>query len=92
MQPNFSLVFFTTFAGMSQGLLFYIAILKSQFNLLSNSFLTNLALPVSFGLLIAGLIASLFHLGHPERAWRSAHMWKTSWLSREGVGPSFDIY
>jgi DMSO reductase anchor subunit len=85
MQPNFSLVFFTTLAGMSQGLLFYIAIFKSQFNLLSNSFLTNLALPVSFGLLIASLLASFFHLGHPERAWRAAHMWRTSWLSREVI-------
>ena len=35
--------------------------------------------------LIAGLIASFFHLGHPERAWRSAAMWRTSWLSREVI-------
>jgi DMSO reductase anchor subunit len=36
-------------------------------------------------LLIGGLIASFFHLGHPERAWRSAARWRTSWLSREVI-------
>ena len=36
-------------------------------------------------LLVAGLAASFFHLGHPERAWRSAAMWRTSWLSREVI-------
>jgi DMSO reductase anchor subunit len=32
-----------------------------------------------------GLLASFFHLGHPERAWRAAAMWRTSWLSREVI-------
>lgn len=36
-------------------------------------------------LLIAGLVASFFHLGRPERAWRSAARWRTSWLSREVI-------
>jgi DMSO reductase anchor subunit len=31
------------------------------------------------------LVASFFHLGRPERAWRSAAMWRTSWLSREVI-------
>jgi len=31
----------------------------------------------------AGLIASFFHLGRPERAWRAIAQWRTSWLSRE---------
>jgi DMSO reductase anchor subunit len=35
--------------------------------------------------LIGGLIASFFHLGRPERAWRSASQWRTSWLSREVI-------
>ena len=33
----------------------------------------------------AGLLASFFHLGRPERAWRTASMWRTSWLSREVI-------
>ena len=37
-----------------------------------------------------GLLASFFHLGHPERAWRAAAMWRTSWLSREVIAlPAF---
>jgi DMSO reductase anchor subunit len=36
-------------------------------------------------LLCAGLLASFFHLGRPERAWRAAAMWRTSWLSREVI-------
>jgi DMSO reductase anchor subunit len=36
-------------------------------------------------LLGLGLIASFFHLGRPERAWRAAMMWRTSWLSREVI-------
>jgi DMSO reductase anchor subunit len=38
---------------------------------------------LSLALLAAGLLASFFHLGRPERAWRTATMWRTSWLSRE---------
>jgi DMSO reductase anchor subunit len=30
-------------------------------------------------------VASFFHLGHPERAWRAAAKWRTSWLSREVI-------
>ncbi len=33
----------------------------------------------------AGLGASFFHLGRPERAWRAATMWRSSWLSREVI-------
>jgi DMSO reductase anchor subunit len=36
-------------------------------------------------LLLAGLAASFFHLGRPERAWRAASKWRTSWLSREVI-------
>ena len=40
---------------------------------------------ISVAFLVLGLIASFFHLGHPERAWRAAAMWRTSWLSREVI-------
>jgi DMSO reductase anchor subunit len=40
---------------------------------------------LSFALLAAGLVASFFHLGRPERAWRAVLMWRTSWLSREVI-------
>jgi len=83
MRPQFSIIFFTTLAGMAQGLLFFIALLNIEVPILSAPFLAMLALPVSFILLTLGLVASFFHLGHPERAWRAAMMWRTSWLSRE---------
>ena len=36
-------------------------------------------------LLVGGLAGSFLHLDRPERAWRSAAMWRTSWLSREVI-------
>ena len=39
-----------------------------------------------FGLLVVGviaLVASVFHLGRPAKAWRSFLGWRKSWLSRE---------
>jgi len=85
MRPQFSIIFFTTLVGMAQGLLFFIALLNIEAPVLSAPFLLMLALPVSFILLTLGLVASFFHLGHPERAWRAAMMWRTSWLSREVI-------
>ncbi len=40
---------------------------------------------VVLALMMAGLLASFFHLGRPERAWRSMAGWRTSWLSREVI-------
>ncbi len=40
---------------------------------------------IALGFLVAGLVASFFHLGRPERAWRAASQWRTSWLSREVI-------
>ena len=57
---------------MAQGLIFFIATLKLAGNALPNDFLGFLALPIGILLLGLSLIASFFHLGHPERAWRAA--------------------
>ncbi len=43
------------------------------------------AIGFSVILITVGLLASLFHLGHPERAWRALSQWRSSWLAREGV-------
>jgi DMSO reductase anchor subunit len=40
---------------------------------------------VGTGLLVAGIVASLAHLGRPLRAWRAFLGLRTSWLSREIV-------
>lgn len=90
MHPAFSVIFLTTLIGAAQGL--FLALFTAQtyaaFKLLpqpdSHAFYGQGSL-LALGLLIAGLIASFFHLGHPERAWRSAAKWRTSWLSREVI-------
>jgi sulfite dehydrogenase (quinone) subunit SoeC len=90
MQPAFSVIFLTTLIGMGQGvfLAVYTKQVYSVLNVLQQS-TSNDFYVVGSGaallLLILGLIASFFHLGHPERAWRAAAMWRTSWLSREVI-------
>ena len=91
MKPAISVIFLTTLAGAGQGLFlaYFSADLLSLLSVLPTISTTSqgdvLAGAISLGLLLAGLIASFFHLGHPERAWRAAAMWRTSWLSREVI-------
>jgi DMSO reductase anchor subunit len=40
---------------------------------------------LALALLLAGLAASVLHLGHKMRAWRAVLMWRTSWMSREVI-------
>lgn len=90
MHPAFSVIFLTTLIGIGQGL--FLALFTGQLYSLarlvplqdSETFYAHgSALALAF--LIAGLIASFFHLGRPERAWRSATKWRTSWLAREVI-------
>jgi DMSO reductase anchor subunit len=85
MRPQYSIIFLTTLIGMAQGMLFSAAILNLYAPVMSNPFLSSYVFSVALILLLGGLTASFFHLGHPERAWRSATMWRTSWLSREVI-------
>ena len=90
MHPAFSVIFLTTLIGAGQGLFLalYTGQLYSVFKLLpgqdSVHFYAYGSL-IALVLLGAGLFASFFHLGRPERAWRSAARWRTSWLSREVI-------
>ncbi|MCX7173491.1 MAG: dimethyl sulfoxide reductase anchor subunit [Proteobacteria bacterium] len=90
MHPAFSVIFLTTLIGVGQGL--FLALFTAQsyalFDLLPKQdgqsfYATGTLIALLF--LAAGLFASFFHLGHPERAWRSATKWRTSWLSREVI-------
>jgi len=94
MHPAFSVIFLTTLIGAGQGL-FLALVTAETFTHLGalepqgSDFYSSGSLLV-LGLLAGGLAASFFHLGHPERAWRSAAMWRTSWLSREVIAlPAF---
>ena len=84
MKPAFSVISFTTVAGAGQGLAVALAFATLSGVPLGPTFLP-LCLAVALVLLGAGLVASFFHLGHPERAWRAMAMWRTSWLSREVI-------
>ena len=84
MNPAFSVVFFTTLAGAAQGLVVALALAAlggvatgPRFN---DAMLTGAAV-----MLVLSLGCSFLHLGRPERAWRAATMWRTSWLSREVI-------
>jgi sulfite dehydrogenase (quinone) subunit SoeC len=89
MRPAFSVVFLTTLIGAGQGL--FLALFAADVGgragafepPASRFFVVGSALSLALGGL--GLLASFFHLGRPERAWRSAAMWRTSWLSREVI-------
>jgi DMSO reductase anchor subunit len=89
MHPAFSVIFLTTLIGAGQGLFLALFLVESLsiVDVLpqqAGSFYANGSV-ISLFLLVAGLFASFFHLGRPERAWRSATMWRTSWLSREVI-------
>ena len=88
MNPAFSVIFLTTLIGAGQGL--FLALVAVDMGLLGSSAVRDPAFfvrgdAIALALLVAGLVASFFHLGHPERAWRAVAMWRTSWLSREVI-------
>lgn len=90
MNPDFSVIFLTTLIGSGQGL--FLALYATQWahrlgwlqHLPGPAFFATGA-AVAVVLVALGLLASFFHLGRPERAWRAAAMWRTSWLSREVI-------
>jgi DMSO reductase anchor subunit len=89
MKPALSVILLTTLIGVGQGLFlaYYSAEWLALWSILpaAQNDYSGYAAGISVTLLVAGLGASFFHLGHPERAWRAAAMWRTSWLSREVI-------
>src|SRR5918996_6647715 len=90
MHPAFSVIFFTTLIGVGQGLFLALYSVEFAARLLgwlpeqdARFFAAGSVVALAF--LATGLVASFFHLGRPERAWRAAAMWRTSWLSREVI-------
>jgi DMSO reductase anchor subunit len=88
MNPAYSVIFLTTLIGAGQGL--FLALFGAELAGFGHAEATERGFLVIGGvvalvLTAGGLVASFFHLGRPERAWRSAMMWRTSWLSREVI-------
>lgn len=83
MRPAWSVVLFTTIAGAGQGLFLMLVLGDAVFGLPGDLLFAGAV--VALALTGVGLVSSTFHLGHPERGWRAAAMWRTSWLSREVI-------
>ena len=81
MHPAPSIIVFTTLSGIGFGLMAWLGL-----GIGPDGFwfaLTGCGLALFFA--CVGLVASLWHLGNPQRAWRALSQWRSSWLSREGV-------
>jgi DMSO reductase anchor subunit len=90
MRPAFSVILLTTLLGVGQGLFLAVYCVQVLEHVVvragpAGAPFYALAAAIAVAFLGAGLAASFFHLGRPERAWRSASMWRTSWLAREVI-------
>lgn len=79
MHPAPSVILFTTLSGLGFGLLAWLGL---GFPVVTG-WTAFWFFFVGFGLAVAGLLFSTFHLGRPERAVKAFTQWRTSWLSRE---------
>ncbi|KMW58122.1 Anaerobic dimethyl sulfoxide reductase chain C [Candidatus Rhodobacter oscarellae] len=80
MHPAGSIIVFTALSGLGFGMLFWLGL--GHF---TPTYWTGFVFfAVAYALSVGGLLASTFHLGHPERALKAFTQWRSSWLSREG--------
>lgn len=81
MHPAPSVILFSTLSGLGFGLLAFLGLgMPAPTGWVAFVFFT-----IAYLLAVGGLIASTFHLGHPERAYKAFRQWRSSWLSREGI-------
>ncbi len=79
MRPAPSVIIFTSFSGIGFGLLFFLGLgLPAPTGWVALAFFA-----IAYVLAVGGLLASTFHLGHPERFLKAFSQWRSSWLSRE---------
>ncbi|MEP3332657.1 DmsC/YnfH family molybdoenzyme membrane anchor subunit [Sedimentitalea sp.] len=80
MHPAPSVILFTVMSGAGFGMLAFLGLgMPDVTGWVAFTFFT-----IAYVLAVGGLMASTFHLGHPERAIKAFSQWRTSWLSREG--------
>jgi DMSO reductase anchor subunit len=85
VHPALSVIIFSTASGAGYGLLALVGILAPLDVVPEDRTFGFIALALALAAITGGLLASLLHLGHRERAWRAMSQWRSSWLSREGV-------
>lgn len=81
MHPATSIILFTVLSGLGLGLLTFLGLGLVPVTGWAAFWWFGLG----YGLTLAGLGLSAFHLGRPERALKAFSQWRTSWLSREAV-------
>ncbi|MDG3042555.1 dimethyl sulfoxide reductase anchor subunit family protein [Roseicyclus marinus] len=79
MHPAPSVILFTTLSGLGFGLLIFLGLGFPPVT----GWVAFVFFLIAYALSVGGLLASTFHLGHPERALKAFSQWRTSWLSRE---------
>jgi sulfite dehydrogenase (quinone) subunit SoeC len=81
MHPSPSVIIFTTLSGLGFGLMIFLGLGAPSVT----GWVAFWFYLIAYVLAVGGLMASAFHLGHPERALKAFTQWHTSWLSREAV-------
>ena len=81
MHPAPSVIIFTTLSGLGFGLLVFLGLGFPP----ATGWVAFVFFLIAYALSVGGLLASTFHLGHPERALKAFRQWRTSWLSREAI-------
>ena len=81
MHPAPSVIIFTTFSGLGFGLLFWLGLDTTP----PTGWVAFVFWLIAYVMAVGGLLASTFHLGHPERFLKAFTQWRSSWLSREGI-------
>lgn len=79
MHPAPSVILFTTLSGLGFGLLVWLGLGLPTVT----GWVAFVFFAIAYALAVGGLLASTFHLGHPERALKAFTQWRSSWLSRE---------
>lgn len=79
MHPAPSVILFSTLSGLGFGFLCFLG----WGALMPQGWAAFLLWGLGYGLAVAGLLASTFHLGNPKNALKAFTQWRTSWLSRE---------
>ena len=85
MHPAPSLIVFTVFSGLGFGLLAWLGLGPALGQPEPLGWAAFVWFGLGYGLAGVGLLASAFHLGHPERMLLAFTQWRSSWLSREAV-------